>query len=112
MRVRISRRLRGSEWLDSRVTSKIGHVVEDEVAAGRASYASVFRVRLHHGQSRVVVSELLQMCPGDLARGDRVVVGDVRLGVATSVLQLDLEAQTELLRVESRRRPVDPDLRS
>ena len=43
---------------------------------------------------------------------ERIVIGHVRLGITSSVLQFDLEARAELLRVEPRGHPVDSDLGS
>ena len=64
---------------------------------------------LHLRQPRVVVGELVEVRPRDLARRQLVVVADVRRGIAPPVLELDLEAHPELLDIEPRAVPVDPD---
>jgi hypothetical protein len=45
---------------------------------------------------------------GDLPGDDRIVAGDVRLGVVAAVLELDVHPVTELLEIEAA--PVDADL--
>jgi hypothetical protein len=56
---------------------------------------------LHLREPRVVVTELVQVRPGDLAGRDLVVVADVRRSVAATMLELDLETHSELLDVKS-----------
>ena len=63
---------------------------------------------LHSLEALVVVGELFHVRERDLAGGDRVVVGDVRLRVVGAVLELDVHAGAELLEVEAA--PVDADL--
>src|SRR6266704_1255207 len=65
--------------------------------------------RLHRPQPGVVVGDLLQVRPGDLAGHQLVVVGHVRLGIVGTVLQLDDEADQELAGVKRRVRPIDAD---
>jgi hypothetical protein len=55
---------------------------------------------LHLREPRVVVTELVQVRPGDLAGRD-LVVDDVRRSVAATMLELDLETHSELLDVKS-----------
>src|SRR2546430_1914330 len=62
---------------------------------------------LHSLEALVVVGELFHVRERDLAGGDRVVVGDVRLRVVGAVLELDVHAGAELLEVEAA--PVDAD---
>src|SRR5262249_45620960 len=65
---------------------------------------------LHPLEPVVVVRELVQMRERDLAGDERVVVRDVGEQVVEAVLELDVHAAPELIDVERRRRPVDPDL--
>src|SRR5664280_3903190 len=74
-------------------------------SAARCPVGSGFRFQLV--QPRIVVRELLQMRPGDLARERDVVVRDIGLHVTGAVFELDFEAASELLRVDLG--PVDPE---
>src|SRR5947207_11864074 len=68
------------------------------------------RVFLHLFEARVVVRELVQVRERDLAGGDGVIVGHVRLRVVEAVLQLDVHPGAELFDVERGTAPLDPDL--
>src|SRR5664280_3221838 len=67
-------------------------------SAARCPVGSGFRFQLV--QPRIVVWELLQMRPGDLAGERKVVVRDIGLHVPGAVFELDFEAASELLRVD------------
>jgi hypothetical protein len=47
--------------------------------------------------------------PSDLARAQFVVVGDIGLGIAGTMLELDRQSKLELLAFEGGARPIDPD---
>lgn len=49
------------------------------------------------------------MRPRDLPCHELIVVSDVRRGIPLAVLELDVETHPELLHVEGRVCPVDPD---
>src|SRR5437763_1577681 len=72
--------------------------------------ALALRLLLHPFEPDVVVRKLVQVGERDLAGDERVVVGDVGEEVVEPVLELDLHASPELVDVEWRARPVDPDL--
>src|SRR3954451_5684879 len=65
---------------------------------------------LHPLQSCVVVGELVEVCERDLGCDVRVVVADVGVRIVPAVLELDVHPDTELVDIEGRARPVDPDL--
>jgi hypothetical protein len=50
------------------------------------------------------------VCARDLAGRDRIVTGHVRRRIMKAVLELDVHPPPELVDVERRRVPVDPDL--
>ena len=60
-------------------------------------------------QSRVVVRELLEVRPGNLAGQHHVVVGDVRLRVPRAVLKFHLQAATELPQIDFGPIQAEPD---
>src|SRR5664280_2798934 len=67
-------------------------------SAARCPVGSGFRFQLV--ETRIVVRELLQMRPGDLAGKRELVVRDVGLRVPGAVLELDFKAATELLQID------------
>src|SRR5205085_12141250 len=77
-------------------------------ASARLALPFALGVALHPLEALVVVGELLHVRERDLPRDDRVVVGDVRLWIVASVLELDVHALPELLELEPG--PVDSDL--
>jgi hypothetical protein len=55
------------------------------------------------------VGKLSQVRPSDLASRDLVIVADISRWITPTMLELDSQAQPELLHVEPRRPPVDAD---
>lgn len=63
---------------------------------------------LHALEALVVARRLLYVGAGDLSRHDRINPGHVRLGIMGAVLELDVQAGSELLQLKAV--PVDADL--
>src|SRR6266516_2311048 len=82
----------------------------------RAASANVCRtvlalgLFLHPLEPGVVVGEFVQVGERDLARHDRIVISHVRSRIMETMLQFDIHAFPELLEIEGRRVPIDPDL--
>lgn len=60
------------------------------------------RLRFHLVKACVVVGELLEVCPDDLAGQYQIVIGDVRFGIARTVLEFHFETATELIEINMR----------
>jgi len=54
----------------------------------------------HPGQSRVVVRELVQVCERDLASQHRVIVSYIGSRINRTMLELNVEAHSELLDIK------------
>ena len=77
--------------------------------AGPEEFGQIGHVTLCQSQSPVIILLFLEMCPGDLAGEQRVVVGDIGLRVPAAVLHLHLEPHAELGWVEGGSVPVDAE---
>jgi hypothetical protein len=65
---------------------------------------------LHPLEPCVVVGKLVQVGERELARHDRIVIGQVRSRLVATVLEFDVHPVAELLEVEGSRVPVDAAL--
>src|SRR4051794_9905715 len=75
----------------------------------RSAAELALRLFLHALEPGVVVAELVQVRQCDFGRHDLAVVADVRREIAEAVLELDVHPPAELVDVEWRGFPVDPD---
>jgi len=66
------------------------------------------RLSLQLVQTGVIIRELLEVRPGDLARSTRVVIGDVRVWITAAVLQFYRQPALKLLEVTII--PIDSEL--